>query len=124
MPAPDGREWMTSNAISDRITDLLRERYGTIRGLNRGNIHQVVKEAFESTDYTQEFKVLRLIEQVVEAINRGAFGPLTIPNSVNVDGEKILTPVGEVWSLFRDIYTVEFLNQFDEEGNPLEPEEG
>ena len=119
MPAPDGRAWLTSRAIADRITDLLRERFGTIQGLNRGNVQRVVKEAFEATEYTQEFKVLRLSEQVVMAINAGAFGPLTIPNTVNVDGEKILTPVGEIWSLFRDIYSPEFLDQFDEEGEPL-----
>jgi hypothetical protein len=124
MPTPDGREWLSSTVISDRITDWLRENYGTIRGLNRGNLHRVVKEAFDSTNYQNELKINRLTEKVVTAINHAAFGPLTIPNTVDVNGEKILTPVGEIWALFRDIYTPEFLDQFDEEGNLIEPEEG
>ena len=122
MPAPDGRGWLTSHAIADRITDLLRERYGTIQGLNRGNVQQVVKEAYEATGYTQEFKILRLIEKVKNAIDGGAFGPITIPNTVH-EGEKVLTPVGEIAMLLRDIYTPEFLEQFDEEGEPLPLEE-
>ena len=119
MPEPEEAAWLTSHAIADRITDLLRERYGTIQGLNRGNVQKVVREAYEATGYTREFKILRLVEKVKNAIDGGAFGPLTIPNTVNVGGEKIRTPVGEIASLLRDVYTPEFLDQFDEEGEPL-----
>ena len=119
MPAPDGREWLTSQIIADRITDALQERFGTIRGLNRGNVRKAVREAYERTGYTQEFKILRLLEKIKNAIDAAAFGPLTVPDTVDMDGEKVLTPVGEIWTLLRDVYTPEFLDQFDEEGEPI-----
>ena len=117
MPAPE-RAWLTSDSIADIITDLLRERFGEVQGMNRGQVQRVVREAYEATGYTYEFKILRLLEKVKDAIIAGAFGPLAIPNTLNADGEKILTPVGEIATLLRDCYTPEVLDQFDEDGEP------
>lgn len=124
MPTPDGRSWLTSTEIASRITDLLQERYGTIAGLNRGGIQNVVKEAFELTNYHNELKIVRLAEKIKDAAQAGLFGPLYIPNTVDVNGEPIPTPVGVMASLLIDIYQEGFLDMHDEEGNPIEPPAG
>lgn len=127
MPAPDGREWLTSRQIAARLGKALLEDERIPQELreyllaHKAVALDVMEDAFVSTGYTQEFKILRLMEMVVMAVNRLEFGPLFIPNTVDVNGDKIPTPVGQLWALFRDIYTLEFLEQFDEEGNPLEP---
>jgi hypothetical protein len=66
-----------------------------------------------------EFKILRLTEFLYEAIRNGAFGPVNVPNTVGVDGLPIRTPVGEIRDAFRDIYDLDMLDGFDEEGNPI-----
>lgn len=126
MPTPDGREWLSSDQIVARLGKAMVEDERMPAQLraylleHKAVALDVLKDAFVSTGYTQEFKIIRLMEKVFDAMKAGAFGPRWIPNSVNQQGEKIPTPVGEVWNLFADIFHTEFLEQFDEEGNPLE----
>ena len=126
MPDVLGREWLTSRQIAVRLGKALLEDERMPAQLRQYLLDHkavaldVLQDAFVSTEYHNEFKILRLTERVAMAMSQGVFGPLTIPNTVNVDGEKIRTPVGEIAALFRDIYTPEFLDQFDEEGNEVE----
>jgi hypothetical protein len=87
----------------------------------------VLADAIEDFGLSYEFKILRLMEKLYwDMIRQGQFGPLFVPNTVDVNGQRILTPVGEIKQLMDDIYTPEFLDQFDEEGEPLDqdPVEG
>lgn len=122
MPTPDGREWLTSDKIADFVMEGMDRNLPpqAMAGQDRAAMKAAVVAGFQGTNYHYEFKILRLIEKVKDAIWGGAFGPLTIPNTVDAEGMKIPTPVGEVAMLLRDCYTPEFLDQFDEEGNPLE----
>ena len=119
MPASEGRAWLTSKAIADRIVDRLSADFGEIRGMNRGSVQRAVREAYEATGYTQEFKILRLVEKVKDAMYLGVFGPLYIPNTVDQEGERLPTPVGVVAKLLKDVYTPEFLDTVDEEGEVI-----
>lgn len=127
MPDWLGREWMTSAEIARRLGKALMEDERVPQALkDRALEHkdialQVMADAVDAAYLTHEFKILRLTERVAMAIREGQFGPLAIPNSVH-DGLPILTPVGEINSLFRDIYDFDFLEQFDEEGNLLDPD--
>lgn len=93
---------------------------------NRTVALDVLEDAVKDFDLHFEFKILRLTEQLKDAARAGAFGPLWIPNTLDGNGAKIPTPVGEIVLLFNDIYSQEFLDQFDEEGVPLpqDPEGG
>jgi hypothetical protein len=94
------------------------EKIGTI---------DAMEQAIKDFGLSYEFKILRLMEKLYwDMIRQGQFGPLYVPNSVDVNGQRILTPVGEIKQLMDDIYTPEFLDQFDEEGEPLDqdPVEG
>lgn len=125
MPTPEGREWLSSDQIAARMMDKLNAELpaGVKKALDKHPVIQMLKDAYISTEYTYEFKILRLVEKVKNAMGEGTFGPLVIPNSVDVNGEQIPTPVGVVYFMLKDIYTPEFLDMFDEEGNLL-PEAG
>lgn len=79
----------------------------------------VMEDAIMGFGLSYEFRILRLTEQLKDAIKSGAFGPLVVPNTVDQQGQPIFTPVGEIAMLFKDIYSPEFLELFDEEGNPI-----
>jgi hypothetical protein len=80
----------------------------------------------QQMSWTYERKILRLTEQLKDAIQNGGFGPLTVPNTLDENGLPIQTPAGGIAQAFKDIYTPEFLDLFDEEGNLLAdpPSEG
>lgn len=125
MPTPDGREWWTARQIAVRLGQALLDDDRIPQDMkdkvlaNQAVALDVLEDAFQSIGYHWEHKVLRLTEKLKDSIDNGAFGPLTVPNSVGTDGQKIRTPVGEIALMFRDIYTREFLELFDEEGNML-----
>lgn len=79
----------------------------------------VMEDAFVELNFGMELKILRLTEKLKDAVLGGEFGPITVPNTVDVNGQQILTPVGEIGEIFRDIYLMEFLDLHDEEGNLL-----
>jgi hypothetical protein len=80
----------------------------------------VLADAIEDFGLSYEFKILRLIEKLYwNGIRQGVFGPIYIPNSVDAEGKRIPTPVGQIKLLMDDIFDPEFLAQFDEEGEPL-----
>ena len=130
MSAPDGREWWTPTQMAERIAKNVgaderlptatRQRIET----DKEPFVEVVRDAIGDSGFRYELTLLRLVEQIKDAIGTVAFGPLVVPNTVDVEGLPIPTPVGEVYSVLNDCYTPEFLDQFDEEGNPLpiEPE--
>lgn len=125
MPDRIGREWMTSREIARRLGKALIEDERVPQGLkDKALEHRVValdvmEDAVKAAFLHYEFKILRLTEFLYMAIREGQFGPLSVPNSVGVDGLPILTPVGEINEMFRQIYDFDFLEGFDEEGNPI-----
>lgn len=111
MPTPDGREWLTSAQMAEKAVEHL-ERDGAlpVPAALRDRIRDAIRRGFVSTNYTQEFKILRLVEILKDAVGRGEFGPLD-PG----------TPLAEVHQAFQNIFTQSFLDQFDEEGNLIDP---
>lgn len=122
-----GREWMSSREIARRLGKALLEDERIPQPVKDRLLEHkdvaldVMADAVEASWLHYEFKILRLTEFVAMAIREGQFGPNVVPNTVDVNGERILTPVGEINELFRDIYDPDFLDQFDEEGNPIDP---
>ena len=126
MPDQFGREWMTTEEWARRLGKALLEDERMPQQArdyllqHKAVALQVLQDAMVHAWLGYEFKILRLTEKVKGAIAMGAFGPLVIPNTVDVEGLPIQTPVGEIHQLFRDIYDPDFLDQFDEDGEPLD----
>lgn len=102
MTAPDGRAWLTSAAIADRIISAL-EAAEIVAPEAGTDARAVAEDAYRATGYDLEFKILRLTERLRMQIE---------------DGE--IATVDEIRTAFRDIYTLEVLEQFDEEGRLIE----
>lgn len=124
---PTQRRWPTKREVAEKMRARLVEVVpGNI--LNRIGDHPqidaILEDCYEVMGYDVERKISRLTERLKDAIFAGAFGPLVIPNTVDVNGNQIPTPVGEIAMAFRDIYTEDFLALFDEEGNLLDPDAG
>lgn len=90
----------------ERLPQDMRDRIEN----NKEQFIEVVKDSLRNTGLKTEFTVLRLVEQVKDAINALAFGPLG-----PVDDR---TPVGEIADVLKDCYTQEFIDLFNEEGRP------
>ncbi len=122
------RAWLTPSDIArqiargigtdDRLPDAMKTRIAN----NKAAFVEVVADAIKGSGLKQELTLLRLVEKIKDAIGNYAFGGLVIPGTVDTEGQTVKTPVGEIHSLLRDAYTMEFLDMFDEEGNPLPPE--
>lgn len=110
MPTPDGREWLTSEALAERFFDALVEYDPRAQVLmdKKPEIVEAVKQIFADL-YGMEFKVARLTEQLKDSILAGDYGPL------EVDG--VETQAGSIYLTFKDIYTESVLACYDENGN-------
>jgi hypothetical protein len=120
MPTPDGREWLTPAAIIERQIQQVLKDYPSMMPSQMEDIRASLEEGFRSTGYQTEFKILRLYERIQESVRRGVFGPLVVPDAVDVDGNKIPTPAGQIGLLMRDATTADFLDMLDEDGIPLD----
>jgi hypothetical protein len=89
--------------------------------LDNGLGEVIVDILDQQMSWTYERKVLRLTERLRDMIQRGEFGPLSVPNTLDENGMPIPTPAGGIAMALADIYTPEFLDMFDEEGNLLAP---
>lgn len=98
----EGRRWLTSEEISNRIVNALI-RSELISADDGVEAKAVIKSAYQSTGYHLEFKILRLVEKLRMAIIDGHF-----------------TDVESISQVFNDIYSLDVLSQFDEEGNLIE----
>lgn len=103
MATPDGRSWLTSEALADRFLDYLIAYDSRVEQFisNRPEVVGVVKDAFADL-YSIEFKIARLCEKLRDSIDAGT-----------------ITTFEEVRSAIKDIYTLSVLEQFDEDGNLL-----
>lgn len=120
MPTPDGREWLTPRAIIELQIQTVRDQHPNISRQQIESLRDSLEDGFRRTGYQNEFKIARLVEKVKDAASAGMFGPLTIPNTVDQEGQPIPTPVGVLAYLLMDIYSEGFLDLHDEDGNPLE----
>lgn len=108
MPTPDGRSWLTSDAIATKLGQAmiddprLPEQLRTFLLDHKAVAKSVLKDAFVETEIGLEFKIARLCEKLRDAIDAGN-----------------ITTFDEVRDSIKDIYTLAFLNQFDEEGELL-----
>lgn len=111
MPAPDGREWLTSVQLVSNFLDHMRTTHPSTANyidLHREELETDLEPVFADL-YGMEFKVCRLTEQLQRAILAGDFGPLG-PSGAR-------TQVGEINDVFQSIYTLSVLACYDEEGN-------
>lgn len=108
MPTPDGRSWLTSDEIAFRLgkamIDDVRvpDHVKDYLVANQMVALDIFKQAFIVTGYTLEFKIARLCEKLRDAIDAGN-----------------ITTFNEVRDSIKEIYTLSFLDQFDEEGELL-----
>lgn len=107
-PTPDGREWLTPTAIADRIV----ERLGSVPGRGPQALRDSIAEAYRDTGYEYEFKIVRLVERLKDALAAGAYGDLGTPEEP--------TPLGLVAADLKAIYSTAVLDAVDENGNPLD----
>lgn len=130
MPPVNGREWLSPMGIAQAIArgigtdERIPASMATKIKDNKEVFVDVVADAIRESGLKQELTLLRLVEKIKDAIGLKVFGGLAIPNTVDQEGQPVKTPVGEIHALLRDAYTFEFLAAFDEEGEPLPPEEG
>ena len=119
-PTPDGRDWITPSEIIRLQLEAIYRNHPNINREQMEALREDLIEGLRDAQLQNEFKVLRLCEQLFHAIESGVFGPTVIPNTVDVDGKPIPTPVGEIYRLFAELYSVDFLDLLDENANPLE----
>lgn len=105
MATPDGRAWLTSDAIAEQIGNALYQ-FGVLSEEDLEDAISVIASAYRATGYGLEFKILRLTEKLKDRITDGEF-----------------STVEEITSAFNDIYNLSVLEQFDEEGNLIEDED-
>ncbi len=128
MPPVNGREWLSPTGIAKAIArgigtdDRIPPSVASKIANNKEAFVDVVADAIRESGLKSELTLLRLVEKIKDAIGNKAFGGLVIPGTVDIEGQTVLTPVGEIHALLRDAYTMEFLEMFDEEGVPLPPE--
>jgi hypothetical protein len=132
MPAPDGREWLTSLAVAEQLLDMFVATYPDAvtciqaAGITLADVKDLLRQAYEDTGYSLEHKTSRLTEKLKDSIEARNFGPLF----VNDDGDEVMpadyepanpshhtTQAYDIWLAFKDIYTMTTLDCFDEEGN-------
>lgn len=108
MPTPDGRSWLTSDQIATQLGQAMindpriPEQMRTYLLAHKAVAKDVLKDAFVATEIGLEFKVARLCEKLRDAIDAGN-----------------ITTFDEVRDSIKEIYTLSFLDQFDEEGELL-----
>lgn len=108
MPTPDGRSWLTSDEIATKLGQAmiddprLPDQLRTFLLDNKAVAKDVLKDSFLTTGIGLEFKIARLCEKLRDAIDAGN-----------------ITTFDEVRTSIKDIYTLTFLDQFDEEGELL-----
>ncbi len=130
MPAPDGREWIQPSTMATRLgqaliaDERLPEQLRMYLIEHRTMALEILRDTFGAAGFKHELTLLRLVEKIKDAIARLAFGPLYIPNTVDVEGLPIPTPVGQIYEALRDCYDWDFLDLFDEDGNLLPPNGG
>ena len=90
----------------ERLPQDMRDRIEN----NKDQFIEVVKDSLSNTGLKTEFTVLRLVEQIKDAIFAGSFGPM------GPHGDR--TDVGNIADMLNDSYTDEFLALFNEEGRP------
>lgn len=100
---PDGRQWLTSNNIAERLINAFLLEYPQFESqLDKPIAQDIIRIAYENTNYTMEFKILRLTEKLKDRI---------------LDGT--ITDYEEIKQAFTDIYTTSILALYDDEGNLL-----
>lgn len=125
MPPTDGRVWITPTGIAREIAKGIGTDDRLPKGMrdgirnNKAEFVDVVGDAIRNTHLRYELTRSRLMEKIKDSLGLMAFGALVISNAVDTNGQPIKTPVGEIYALLKDIYTPEFLDMFDEEGDLL-----
>ena len=111
MPAPDGREWAASSHIAQVLKDCIEAEYPQIKNLNMSQeLQDSIEQCFvDGIGFGTERKVSRLSEALKDAVGAEVYGPLS-----DING---LTPLGEMYQDWSNVYTMAFLDLFDEEGN-------
>lgn len=125
MPDTD-RRWPSSQEMAAR---LMQRVENLVSPEFHSRLSGALSAYFASGGMVIERKLARLTESLKDAIENEAFGPLF----VNDDGEPIArdtvtdpeavgvnpTQAYRIWRAFKNIYSMEVLDQVDEEGNPL-----
>lgn len=120
MPTPDGREWVRPIDIVKLQINAVREAHPNVTRAQLENLAEALAQGVRDAGLGREFKVLRLTERLKDALEAGFYGPRYEPNTVDVNGDRIITPIGQVYEDFRRIYSMDFLDQHDEDGNRKE----
>lgn len=105
---PDGRQWLTSEAIAQRITSALILN-GVITEDQTLVVSDIVQQAYANTGYPLEFKILRLTEKIKDQVDSGAMYNASC------------TSCQEIRQSFSDVYNASVLANYDEEGNYIGP---
>lgn len=120
MPTPDGREWLRPIDIVKLQIEAVESVHPNVPRGDLESLSAALAQGIRNAGLGMEFKVLRLTERLKDALEAGHYGPLTVPNTVDREGNPIPTPLGLVNADFRRIYSVSFLDEHDEEGNRTE----
>lgn len=106
------RRWPTAAQMAGKMMVRVKADNPLVRDTALGTAVEASIEAwFDAGGHTIERKLARLTEKLKDQIELGAFGPLMEASGV------VRTPVGDVFKAFQDIYEINFLALFDEEGD-------
>lgn len=110
MPTPDGRQWLTSEQVADRIiAHLDLEMNGAtvmfpLSSVDRELLEAAITTGYRLTGYDMEFKLVRLFEKFKDKVGDGTIGNME-----------------QVRSVLADIYNKDILDLLDEDGEESPP---
>lgn len=106
MPTPDGRAWPTTQTLAQDIFAHIEAAFRNdawwqaLSAGDRNRMLAAIRQGWISTGFGVEFKILRLTERLKDQVRAG-----------NV------TKLADVKYAFQAIYSMDVLDQHDEEGN-------
>jgi len=115
MPTPDGRAWLTSTEIMSRLYTSLQVEFPNIGNFldtpeKRDRARNALRSAFVNTGYVAEFKLARMFEKVLLALEAGNFGPVDAVANPNIHA---------LATAMRQIFSRDFMDGIDEDGNEI-----
>ncbi len=126
---PDIRpQWPTSADFAEKVMVKLERDHGPEVTPKRGPMRDAVEELFKTVWWSYGRKASRLCEKLKLSIEVEAFGPLFVDADRNriapadydpENPDHTTTQAYQIFLAFKDIYKSDYLDQVDEEGNPL-----
>lgn len=121
-------QWPTAADFAEKVMINLERDHAPEVAPKRVQMKTAVEALFKTPWWLHARKMSRLCENLKLAIEREAFGPLFVDADRNriapadydpENPDHATTQAYQIFLAFKDIYKTEYLDQVDEEGEPL-----